>query len=129
MAGIVSAKDVALLLEVFLMVDFSASVALPKHLKTSGTSLAARKRFGTATNHTTPATMTPKITSYDAEGSSLYSASELRRASVRSHTAAKWSSHLTGGLTQILQCVRTAQTHAAGYRGGPTGHAAAPISL
>ena len=45
MAGIVSAKDVALLLEVFLTVDFSASVALLKHLKTSGTSLVARKRL------------------------------------------------------------------------------------
>jgi len=42
MAGIVSAKDV---LEVFLTVDFSASVALLKHLKTSGTSLVARKRL------------------------------------------------------------------------------------
>jgi hypothetical protein len=51
MAGIVSAKDVALLLEVFLLVDFSASVALLKHLKTSGTSLAARKRLGTDKPH------------------------------------------------------------------------------
>ena len=62
MAGIVSAKDVALLLEVFLTVDFSASVALLKHLKTSGTSLVARKRLGTDKPHTPP-TMTPKITS------------------------------------------------------------------
>jgi hypothetical protein len=45
MAGIVSAKDVALLLEVFLTIYFSTSVTLFKDLKTSGTPLATRKRL------------------------------------------------------------------------------------
>ena len=40
-----SLNDVALLLEVFLTVDFSASVTLFKDLKTSGTPLATRKRL------------------------------------------------------------------------------------
>jgi hypothetical protein len=41
MGGIVSVNDVALLLEIFLTLDFSASVTFLKNLKTGGT-LAAR---------------------------------------------------------------------------------------